>query len=396
MSQYLAQYPIWQRLLSEKTDNSWHAPYSERRLEGLDAALSTWATAHADGKIDNARLVESKEVISRALDHAWSAVHRERDVLDALSPAHAAALDTCPNPNLSNVRGRLKRVSATPESELRATLISLLSEWEPLVAQYEYLRANAVKRQPKTQEEKDAQFQPPKSDSVAVAACRAVLEQAIDRTFQELVDRRRAGNQRRICAYLDAQEEALEDSDNKTTGYSPTKHFTVKRGGYRRAMDQDGVSFLYHVLEGADRVIDGRRHHVYETTSETTPKSDASADKDARYIRDQFLYKSLTKLTPILEAKGDAVFDKIEEIGQLNLEGREGEFLVAFKDGSSFRLRNAVVFVVNQFETHFCRFPTTFHDVRLPGGVPMPSPSEERMHTLFVPAPSASSRPKGP
>jgi len=62
-----------------------------------------------------------------------------------------------------------------------------------------------------------------------------------------------------------------------------------------------------------------------------------------------------------------------------------GEFEARFKDGSSFRLRNEVVFVVNHYGTEFNRFPTTFHDVTLPGGKPMSSPSEERMHTVFAP-----------
>ena len=45
-----------------------------------------------------------------------------------------------------------------------------------------------------------------------------------------------------------------------------------------------------------------------------------------------------------------------------------GPFEVRFKDSSSLRLRNAAVFVVNHYGTHFNRFPTTFHDVVMPNG----------------------------
>lgn len=386
MASHLSSYPLFHGYLTAQSDERHRgSAYTDRRLEYLEKSLETWAKGMEEGTIENARLVESKESISRAIDAAWQAVPRDLDYLRTLSEAHYNALDTIPAPNLSNLAGRLKRVKATADHPIRTQLIELLEELVPLATQYEFLRANAVKRRPKTDEEKAAEFQPPPSSSAAVAAARTVLETAIDRTFQDLVSRRRASNQRRLDSYFAARDKVLSDPGFKGRGYTPHTHLSAHRAGYSRIIDQDGLSFLHHVLVPVTKKINDRYVDIYEQDDQTLEKSNALADKEARHIREQFLYKSLSKLTPILEAKGDDVFDKIQEVGRLNLEGREGEFLVSFKDGSSFRLRNAVVFVVNQFDTHFCRFPTTFHDVKLPGGVSMPSPSEERMHTLFAP-----------
>lgn len=386
MATYLSSYPLLNKYLtSEADDRHRGSACTSRRMEYLEKSLEAWAKGMDEGTIENARLVESKDSISRAIDAAWRAVPRDLDYLRTLSDAHYNALDTIPAPNLSNLAGRLKRVKATAAHPIRTQLIELLEELMPLATQYEFLRANAVKRRPKTPEEKAAEFQPPPSSSAAVAAARQALETAIDRTFQDLVDRRRASNQRRLDSYFAARDKTLADPEFKGRTYSPYNHLSIRKAGYNRLMDQDGLSFLHHVLVPVTKKINDRYVDIYEQDDETQAKSNALADKEARHIREQFLYKSLSKITPILEAKGDETFDKIEEIGELNLEGREGEFLVSFKDGSSFRLRNAVVFVVNQFDTHFCRFPTTFHDVKLPGGKPMPGPSEERMHTLFAP-----------
>jgi hypothetical protein len=165
----------------------------------------------------------------------------------------------------------------------------------------------------------------------------------------------------------------------------------------RRITNPHAVTFLHGVLERAPlRPGHYASGQAYVATPKSYAKSDAIALKEAQDIRAQFLYKNLVKLTPLLEAKGDTQFANVQELGQFDLESLEGDFRVEFHDGSSFRLHNAVVFVTNQFDTHFCRFPTTFHDVVMPGGAPMPSPSEERMHMVFAPAtataPSAPSR----
>jgi hypothetical protein len=380
--------PLFRSLLTTPNGDRWFRPWSPDKMERLDAALATWFAAQSAGSIDNPRFVDSKAIIGRAVEDAWGAIARDRKALDALSDADRNALDSLPAPNLSNVSGRRRRVAAAPPGALRTQTLAFLDEIKPLEEVYAFLKAHTVKRVQRTEEERAAaEFRPPATSNKAVAQVRLVLEAAIDRVYQELVANRRDRNRKIIAAYLAAQaKELAAPPPSYPHGYSPVEHYSMPGAGYRRVTNPSAVAFLSKVLD-ADQPAptSARRGLVYFATPETYKMSDAEALDEAKRIRDQFLFKNLVKLTPLLEAKGADVFESIQEIGTFDLARFEGAFRVKFTDGSHFRLNNAVVFVTNQYDTSFCRFPTTFHDVVLPDGQPMTSPSEERMHTVFAP-----------
>lgn len=384
----LDTYPLLKRLVSTQGSTQWDRPLSPKQLERLDTALMTWKESQEAGGIDNPRFVETKDHISRALENAWKAVPRDDDYIRTLPDAQRDALDTIPSPNLSNLAGRLKRVEKTPDSPTRTNLVEFLKEIAPLGEAYAFLKANTRKRQVKTEAEREAErFLPPPSSSKAVAEVRAILEVAINRAYEGLVERYTQNNRQLINTYLEAQTKALADPERQGKTYSPTTHFTHKdERGREQVVDPQAVSFLVKVLDYINKQTGHYRSMtVYNANEDTWAASDKEAEKLASMVRDQFLYKNLVKLTPVLEAKGDEVFESIREVSEFNLASMRGEFEARFKDGSSFRLRNEVVFVVNHYGTEFHRFPTTFHDVALPGGKPMSSPSEERMHTVFAP-----------
>lgn len=381
----LDTFPTFKHLISTQGPTQWDKPLSPAQLQRLEQALATWQDGLDHQGIDNPRFVDTKETIGRALETAWRAAPRDRDYIDQLPEAQRNALDTIPAPNLSNLAGRLKRVDKTPDSPARTALLGLLQELTPLAQAYEFLKANTRKRQVKTEEEREAErFAPPPSSSQAVAQVRQILEHAIDRAYQGMVDRYTLMNRQRIQSYLDAQQVALSDPARGGKAYLPSTHLSRKNAqGRSEVIDPQGVAFLTEVLTSHYQTT---RVPVYLANEQTWVLSDRKAEDQARQVREQFLYKNLAKLTPVLEAKGDQAFEAMEEVGRFDLSNLEGEFLVRFKDRSSFRLRNAVVFVVNSYGTHFHRFPTTFHDVVLPNGEAMASPSEERMHTVFAPA----------
>lgn len=383
---------LFSRLRSGGSRN-WPRPYNDQQLARLTDALSQWEAAQQRGFIENARFTESRQVISRALEDAWDSFHRDNEWICSLDRPHQETLDG-PRPTLSTIKGRLKRVQKTPDSPLRDELEALLTEALVLSDAYDFLKQNARKKVFNTQSQED-KFTPPPSNSEAVKKVRRVLERAIDSAYQQLLERNKNRNRSIIAKYLQAQEKVMSDS-GRTVGYSPKEHFTVRPGGRSRGYVSDPAAVL---LLG--KVLD--RKYVpgspmgstvqYSASPASYKLSDEIAEKDTKLIRDQFLYKSLVKLTPILEAKGDDLFESIKQVGDFSLQSMEGEFDVRFKDGSSFKLKNAVVFVVNQFQTHFCRFPTTFHDVVLPDGSIMSHPSEERMHKVFAAASPPPSKP---
>lgn len=375
----IEKFTVLSRLLTSKSDAYWHRPYDERKIKALDDALTLWEQAKEEGGIENARFVESKRTISRAIEDAWSSITKDRDYLLTLDPTHADAL-AGPHPNLSTIVGRIKRIQKVPESPLRTQLLDFLQDVLPIVEVHNFLKSNTKKKLPKSEEQiRDEKLALPAFTTQAVRRAQEILAQAISRPYQGLLERQKKLNRALIESYLSAQEKAIQEGKEF---FTPNEFLSVKDAkGVSRVADPHGASFLASVLVRHTPSI-GKL--FYQPDENTYTRSDELALRATNDMRDQFIHKNTVKLIPILEGKGDALFDKIEEVGELDLSRLEGEFKVSFKDGSSFHMRNAVVFVTNQFGTHFCRFPTTFHDVILPGGEAMSYPSETRLNTVFI------------
>lgn len=108
---------------------------------------------------------------------------------------------------------------------------------------------------------------------------------------------------------------------------------------------------------------------------------DKEATLGTNGVQSRFIAKNLSKLTSIVSAKGglsNAVVKHISS-GSGNLSG---EIIFSFDDQTSFTVRNQVVSVWGR--KPFQRFPTTFHDVVLAGGVKRKMMSEEEMNVEFA------------
>jgi hypothetical protein len=380
--------PIFHQLLIAPTDQRWERPYTPVAIERLNGALTQWANARVAGEIENARFIESKDVISRAVEDAWKRVSRDSAWVNSLPDAQRDALDTNPYPNLSNLDGRLKRVLKTPPHPTRDNLEAFITDIKPVIDFYAFLKANAKKRVPRSAEEIEAtRFVPPTSSSTAVAQVKALLETMVDRDFTYLLNHCKSINRAMIENFVTAQKKANaanEAASKTSTGYSPSHHFTVNEGRFKgRVTSPESVTLLNKVLH---RHYDDKRHfYTYLVDKDTWGKSDDAALKVAQFIRDQFVFKNLKKLTSILEIKGEENFDAVtEKNDSLNLTRMQGEFHFTFKDGASFDVHNALVFVTNQFSTSFVRYPLTFHAVVLPNGESMKMPSEKSMNDTFA------------
>lgn len=384
----IADMPLFHQMLTEPNLTRFDRPYTPARIERLNEALAQWDQAMKVGEIENARFNESKSDISRAVEDAWQRVPRDSKWIWSLPEAERNALDTVPTPTLANLSGRVKRILKAPEHPTRERLIAFIQDVAPVLEAYTFLKTHAKKRVPRTAEEIEAtRFVPPPSSSKAVAQVQALLEGVVDRDYLSLLADLRNQNRHIIEKFLACSEKAQTDEsllEYPGTTYSPRWHFTVKSGNYRRRVtDSQSAQFLEKVLKYEERA--GLRGGVYQATKETWALADADAEKAAQLIRQHFIFKNLKKLTPILELKGEDQFKEATEVGsKLKLRRLEGDFHFAFHDGSSFDVHNAVVYVVNQFETRFYRYPLTFHSVVLPDGKPMPGPSEERMHETFA------------
>jgi hypothetical protein len=106
------------------------------------------------------------------------------------------------------------------------------------------------------------------------------------------------------------------------------------------------------------------------------------AKRDADETRDAFLHKNTHRVSAITKLKNN--FSDAQLIRVIGGHDYGGEIKFSFTDGSSFLLRNKTIWKQNSYGKIFAQFPTTFHDVVMPDGTKMSSPSEKRMLDVFA------------
>jgi hypothetical protein len=99
--------------------------------------------------------------------------------------------------------------------------------------------------------------------------------------------------------------------------------------------------------------------------------------------REQFLYKNSTKLSRIVNGKGNLDKAMILRINSGPYD-YGGELKFEFEDDSSFIVRNKTIFKRSHLGTPFYQFPTTFHNVALPDGSKMSGVNEKTMLEVFA------------
>lgn len=108
------------------------------------------------------------------------------------------------------------------------------------------------------------------------------------------------------------------------------------------------------------------------------------ADTAGEFMQQQFLFKNAKKLAKIVELKDNLLDCKIIGRAHVMQQGIGGEIAFTFTDGSKFVVRNSVKDNRSSAGKWFSQFPTTFHNVIMPDGKPMGSPSEQRMIEVFA------------
>lgn len=262
--------------------------------------------------------------------------------------------------------GRLKKAeTATPQSDADKTflawLVPVLRELLPLANAVVSLKDKAVKRQPKTAEQKAAEKQ-------RYIAPMAKLEsgQAVTKVLTDLTNELKGDYAKAVAGWFVTDAEAYAALDAKTQ--------RDKRPYYGSVLGISGV---------------WKRTDNYYDAMTLTPTYKAACTKEAARVADdmqqQFVYKNSKKLVSILETKGIGLSKEPKILhAQAGRGVFEGDIRIEFADGSGFSVRNQIVVKRNNYGTVFNQYPTTFHDVTLPDGKAMASPSEERMNTVFA------------
>lgn len=109
------------------------------------------------------------------------------------------------------------------------------------------------------------------------------------------------------------------------------------------------------------------------------------SDKMAKRITDKILSDYNLKVRSKIESvlSGNENYSVV--LNYLDLNGSAITSSMTFKlnSGGMFTIRTQIVYVFNQNMTQFVRYPLTFHDVYLPSGEKMKSPSEAKIKKEF-------------
>lgn len=258
---------------------------------------------------------------------------------------------------LKKAEAALKNAKTDAEKVFFGWLVPVLRELVPLAAVMDDMKGRAVKRQPKAPEDAHQKYVAPMASRASgklVIDALTTMSQAIYDDFAKAVTN-----------FLVAEAESLNEMDFKAQSNS-----------------RNEVLQMHAIWSGRDFYTKTPARLVKSYKVALTKEGKKAADD----MQQTFVIKNAKKLGSILDAKqsplrGEPVILR----AKAGVRGAfEGDMRLNFADGSSFEVRNQVVFKTNSYGTFFMQYPTTFHNVVLANGSALSQPSEERMNEIFA------------
>jgi len=235
-----------------------------------------------------------------------------------------------------------------------------LAEFVPIAQRVTHLKECIVKRQVKTQEEREAEqrFVPSPATPAATRHIWEVLTEVTARNEPQLVEHLASRHEDRVEIFMkfcpQTRQKLLRHYENRAAVDAATMPLSSAAQEYVLRPDSKGALVT-------------------------------RAQKEAIELRDRFIYRVVSKLASIVEAKENLA--NVRELGNTIQVGCLSRVLaIEFADGARFKVDNNVVYPNSTRGKLFARFPLTYHDVTLADGSRMKQPSEERMHSIFFSA----------
>lgn len=346
---------------------------TERRSADFVSLLETFEKSLTSGAIANPIYQEAKSALGRMVNDGYKTLVSAKFV-------YAGQWETLPEVvwdldssfmimGLHDCKSALKKVRASKGVGPAFDAIkSFLEEVEPLVLANEALKPLVVKRVAKTEEQKLAEGVYVATEGSTEATVR-VRQMLVEVTTSE---------RENIVKWLARQYTmmanrffAIGDGANPITAKDQRELYGDPE--YRMVVN---VCINTHPKDRKELYVMGPPDVAAKALHDI-------AEKEAKSIQETFVFKNLVKLAAIIEAKGNFSHGEVLD-HSVNLSGLTGTMRFHFHDGSNFRIENSVVHSTSVHGKAFLRFPLTFHDVYFSNGERMKSPSEERMHEVFV------------
>lgn len=332
----------------------------------LPKILDRINVALAAGSIENARFIDLKSAFSGMLDNVERGARQSDSSLGPVlswayhndvsfyQPGHAAG-------KLKMVQKILKK---DPNDQNAKMYADFVTEIATLQAAMEKIKGTAVKRQPAAPEDVKAKYIAPMASS---AAGKLVLD-----TLKELTEQIK-------IEYVDHVFVTISNI---------LEHYLSLKGDRRALRDYASLN---------RQIVYGLSSKVFETENNGDPiefkpswkvSVRAEAKKAGDFMQEEFMFKNAKKLAKIVELKSNLHTCKIIGKAHVMAKGIGGVIKFDFTDGSNFKVKNSVKWNRSSAGAFFNQFPTTFHDVFLPNGKLMSTPSEQRMIEIFAVTPA--------
>ena len=328
-------------------------------IDSINAAL-------AAGQIQNARYNDLKFAVNRMIDDIrWTRGDGGHWLNDILSWAYHNDVDFFqPNHAAGKLKLTQKILKKEPNHKEAAKYAEYATEVATLHAAMEKVKTLAVKRQPLPAEDPHKAYIAPMASREAGRKVIAVLKELTEQIKTEY-----------IKMVFDRMVETVE------------KYYEL-RNDRRQMMNFSQYNPEIHMWSW----------HVFEKTPGGDPTDwkkgwreylQKEANDAGEFMQQQFLAKNAKKLAKIVELKDNLSDCRIIGRAHVMQQGIGGEIAFEFTDGSRFRVKNSVKDNRSSAGKWFSQFPTTFHDVILPNGKAMSTPSEQRMIEVFAVAKAA-------
>lgn len=399
-----SDFPLAMALFSvERTDRSGKVTTgSPRRLTNLESALAVLDKGERDDSILNPVWIEAKSSVGYFYQDLWEnfkSVHNnyygwnrsyyngsdltKRDAaneLDQLLPSEITAHNNAGLvKRMEKCLVKVSKIIDVPSFFYDA--IALMKEFQPLADVINDLKGKVVKRQPKSEEEKAAKYTPPAATTNASKMVLDFLNKIVAEKYQELLSARIE----RSMGWMEKFNDAVKAAGEAGVSYDDLNDRRNREGALVPGIfgGQTTPVFAIRMVTASPPWTRERKRNAIVLAPGAKEKLTAMATRESEEIRDAFLFKNMVKIASIVDSKGTPSAARIIGRG-VSLEGLTGRLRFEFPDGASFEVQNSCVLSYSVHGKAFLRFPLTFHDVKLAGGVKMPSPSQERMNTVFT------------
>lgn len=204
-----------------------------------------------------------------------------------------------------------------------------------------------------------------------------LLEKLVSKKHKEVVAELTKANVEALDRYMAVHDAAIKEQRDKGNEWPTFNDYSYFKS---RPTESRFKSVIRRMVERVPETIQDE----YQRKSDWKKTAKEDAERTASELRAGFVSKNTFKLGRIVNTKQGLKDAKILSINSGPDYG--GELMFSFNDGSSFTVRNKTVVKQNMHGTVFAQYPTTFHDVKLPDGSKMSSPSEKRMVEVFATA----------